>query len=49
MQLKKKYLWYTVILRIQIVSIMSEGKKEMFYLMMHRAHVIYSYLASDIW
>ena len=26
-----------------------EGRKEMFYLMMHSTHFIYSYMASDIW
>ena len=26
-----------------------EGRKEMFYLMMHSTHFIYSYLVSDIW
>ena len=27
----------------------SEGRKEMFYLMMHSTHFIYGYMASDIW
>ena len=26
-----------------------EGRKEMFYLMMHSTHFIYGYMASDIW
>ena len=26
-----------------------EGRKEMFYLMMHSTHFIYGYTASDIW
>ena len=26
-----------------------EGKKEMFYLMMHSTHFIYGYMASHIW
>ena len=26
-----------------------EGRKEMFYLMMHSTHFIYGYVASDIW
>ena len=26
-----------------------EGRKEMFYLMTHSTHFIYSYMASDIW
>ena len=28
---------------------LSEGRKEMFYLMTHSTHFIYSYMASDIW
>ena len=27
----------------------NEGRKEMFYLMTHSTHFIYSYMASDIW
>ena len=26
-----------------------EGRKDIFYLMMHSTHFIYSYMASDIW
>ena len=26
-----------------------DGKKEMFYLMMHSTHFIYGYMASDLW
>ena len=26
-----------------------EGRKEMFYLMTHSTHFIYSYMGSDIW
>ena len=31
------------------LAIRKEGRKEMFYLMMHSTHFIYSYMASDIW
>ena len=30
------------------MSVNMEGKKEMFYLMMHSTHCIYSYMASDM-
>ena len=30
-------------------SIAMEGRKEMFYLMMHSTHFIYSYMVSNIW
>ena len=29
--------------------IMFEGRKEMFYLMMHSAHFIYGYMVSGMW
>ena len=30
-------------------STKQEGRKEMFYLMMHSTHFIYGYMASDTW
>ena len=34
---------------VLLLVIVLEGKKEMFYLMTHSTHFIYSYMASDIW
>ena len=33
----------------KFVLLIKDGKKEMFYLMMHSAHFIYAYMASGIW
>ena len=32
-----------------LISLSSEGRKEMFYLTTHSTHFIYGYMASDIW
>ena len=32
-----------------LMVMVEEGRKEMFYLMMHSTHFIYGYMASDIW
>ena len=31
------------------ISVLEEGRKEMFYLTTHSTHFIYSYMTSDIW
>ena len=42
--------WSASDIRIMIsIWYMKEGRKEMFYLMMHSPHFIYGYMASDIW
>ena len=33
----------------QSLSIMEQGRKQLFYLMTHSTHFIYGYMASDIW
>ena len=35
--------------RLNIICILSIGRKEMFYLTTHSTHFIYGYMASDIW
>ena len=41
----KSYLKYRPASRVE----RKEGRKEMFYLMIHSTHFVYGYLASDIW
>ena len=36
-------------LSIQLIHLLSERRKEMFYLTTHSTHFIYGYIASDIW
>ena len=38
-----------VVLQDQVILLDKEGRKEMFYLMMHSTHFIYGYMVSDIW
>ena len=43
-------LLFVINKKISIICIIiQEGRKEMFYLMMHSTHFIYGYMASEIW
>ena len=35
--------------RLPYIRTRQEGRKEMFYLTTHSTHLIYGYMASDIW
>ena len=39
----------TNITKAMVCTILSVGRKEMFYLTTHSTHYIYGYMASDIW
>ena len=36
-------------LKLNLIILIGEGRKEMFYLTMHSIHFTYGYMASDIW
>ena len=47
-------MFYLMGLWVQRVNIFihsgnKEGRKEMFYLMVHSTHILYGYMALDIW
>ena len=41
-----KLIWCKM---LKILRILTDGMKEMFYLMTHSTHFIYGYMASNIW
>ena len=41
--------WYEVSYPFYVAIHYMEGRKEMFYLMLHSTHFIYGYMALDIW